>query len=211
VNGRPFIFPVAAFDSAGTAYFVWSEDPDAPTQADLPVYETSRVVAIPRVLLSASRDKGLTWSAPVAVSDPSVPALMPWIAAGDAGRVVIAWYQGTAPTPANRLPNLFDVMVGMSTTADQEAPVFALAKVTESPNHIGAFCTEGLFCSLSGGDRSMLDFFEVRILPDGSPVLAFAADDDARMARVKVFATRMTEGTSMYETPRTLGNATASG
>lgn len=196
VNGRPFIFPIAAFDAAGTAYFVWSEDRDAPQQNAV-ILEGGRVVSIPTVYLSASGDKGLTWSEPIALSTPGVPAIFPWISAGDAGRVVVAWYEGRQPIPSNRLPNVFDVKVAMSTTADQAEPVFVVAQANEEPVHVGSFCTEGLACSLSGGDRSLLDFFEVRILPDGAPVVAWAADDTAKMARVKVFTTRMDTGTPL--------------
>jgi hypothetical protein len=195
VNGRPFIFPIAAVDAAGTLYVVWSADENQPP-VDEPV---NRAVSIPTVYLATSNDHGDTWSAPLALSTPGVPALFPWIAAGDAGRVVIAWYEGAAPIPSNRLPNAFHVMAAVSVTADTDAPVFETVQVSRDYHHIGAFCTEGLACSLSGGDRSMLDFFEVRILPDGSAVLAYAADGDARMASVKVFATRMTTGTPLIE------------
>lgn len=200
VNGRPFIFPIATFDANGTAYFVWSEDPDAPQQ-DLVLIEGGRVVSIPTAYMVVSHDQGLTWGEPVSLSTPGVPALFPWIAAGDAGRVVVAWYEGQRPIPSNRVPNLFDVKVAMSVTADMPEPEFLVTQVNDEPVHVGAFCTEGLACTLTGGDRSMLDFFEVRILPDGSPVLAWAGDDSAKMARVKVFATRMDGGTSLLAAP----------
>lgn len=195
VNGRPFIFPIAAFDSAGTAYFVWSEDPDAP-QANA-VVEAGRIVSIPSVYIVASHDQGLTWSEPVMLSTPGVPAIFPWVAAGAPGRVVVTWYEGREPIPSNRLPNVFDVKVAMSTTADAAEPGYVVAQANDEPVHVGAFCTEGLACSLTAGDRSLLDFFEVRILPDGAPVLAWAADDTVKQARVKVFATRMDTGTSL--------------
>lgn len=195
VNGRPFIFPIATFDSKGTAYYVWSEDKTAP-DANVGV-EAGRIVSIPTVYVSTSRDQGLTWGEPLALSTPGVPALFPWISAGDAGRVVIAWYEGQQPTPANRLPNVFDVKVAMSTTADAAEPKYVVAKANRDPVHVGAFCTEGLMCSLSGGDRSMLDFFEVRLLNDGSPVLAWAADDTVKMGRVQVYASKMETGTRL--------------
>lgn len=194
INGRPYIFPIASFDAAGTAYLVWAEDPAAP---DVPaaIVEPGRIVGIPSVFLTVSHDKGLTWSEPTQLSSPGMPALFPWIAAGKAGRVVVAWYEAQQPVPANRLPNVFDVKVAMSTTADMAEPTFAFAQVNDEPVHVGAFCTEGLACSLTGGDRSMLDFFEVRLTTDGKPVLAWAADDTVKMGRVKVFASVMDVGT----------------
>lgn len=197
VNGRPFIFPITAFDAGGTAYLVWSEDPTAPQQ-DAVLLEAGRIVSIPNVFLAVSHDKGLTWEEPLMLSTPGVPALFPWIATGAAGRVVIAWYEGQQPIPSNRVPNAFDVKVAVSTTGDKEAPEYAIAQVNDGPVHIGSFCTEGLACSLSGGDRSMLDFFEVRLTKEGAPVLAWAADDTVKMGRVKVFASVMETGTLLY-------------
>lgn len=193
VNGRPFIFPIATFDDAGTAYFVWSEDPQAPP-VDEPV---NRWLSIPSVFMSVSHDKGASWSEPIMLSTPDVPAVFPWVAAGAPGRVVVAWYEGELSLPSGRTPNEWHVTVAMSTTADLAEPAFATARPHPEAVHVGALCTEGLFCSLTGGDRSMLDFFEVRILDDGSPVVAYAADADARMATVKVFTTRMEAGTPL--------------
>jgi hypothetical protein len=194
VNGRPYIFPVAVFDQNGTAYLVHAADPaNVLGPADLAV-EVSRTVAVPHVYLQVSHDKGLTWTPPRMLSSPDVPAFFPWIDAGAPGRVVIAWYEAQQPIPANRVPNVFDVKVALSSTADQGDAKFEIGQANVDPVHIGAFCTEGAACTLTGGDRSMLDFFEVRVHPDGSAVLAYAADDTVKQARIKVFATKMTGG-----------------
>jgi hypothetical protein len=193
VNNRPFIFPIAAFDANGTAYLLWSEDPAAP-----PVEEPAgRWTSIPSVYLSVSRDQGDTWSEPRMLSTPGVPAVLPWMAAGKAGRVVVVWYEATLPAPSGRTPNEWYVKAAMSTTADRDDATFATALADPEPVHVGPFCTEGSACSLTGGDRSMLDFFEVRLLDDGSPVLAYAKDADVRMATIEVWTTRMIEGTSL--------------
>lgn len=193
VSGRPYIFPIAAFDNAGTAYLVYSTDPDSLAMLDTAA-EVSRIAAVPHVYLQVSHDRGETWTPPLMLSDPDVPALFPWVDAGAAGRVVIAWYEAQQPVPANRLPNVFDVKVAVSSTADQPKPTFAIGQPNTQPVHIGAFCTEGAACTLTGGDRTMLDFFEVRVHPDGSAVVAWAADDEVKQARIKVFAAKMTSG-----------------
>ena len=193
VNGRPYIFPVTAFDANGTAYLVFAADPDALSAVDVQV-EASRVVAKPHVYLQVSHDKGASWTPPRMLSPPDVPAFFPWIDAGAAGRVVVAWYQAQEPVPANRLPNVFDVKVALSGNADQKDATFAVGQANTSPVHVGAFCTEGAACTLTGGDRSMLDFFEVRVHPDGGAVLAWTADDAVKQARVHVFAAKMSGG-----------------
>lgn len=196
-----YIFPVAAVDAAGNVYVVWAEDPDNPVPApDLPYgygFAVPRTAARPHVYLSVSRDGGATFSEPRLLSSGDRPAVFPWIAAGAEGRVVVAWYDAVLPNPSDRTPNAWNVAVAMSTTADAAEPVFETAFATPRPLHLGSICTSGLFCSLTAGDRSLLDFFEVNILPDGSPVLAFVGDHPVKMGMVKVYATRMTEGTPL--------------
>lgn len=193
-----YIFPVAAVDAAGNVYVVWSEDRDAPSHPDERVDPfVSRPAARPRVHLAVSRDGGASFSEPLLLSSPDRPAVFPWIAAGDEGRVAVVWYDAALPTPGDRLPNVWNVAVAMSVTADEDEPVFETAFATPEPIHVGSICTMGAFCTVTGGDRSRLDFFEVRILPDGSPVLAYVADGDVPLGTAKVFATRMTEGTKL--------------
>lgn len=192
-NTDTFDFPIAAVDSAGTVYVTYNTDP---TSHYTVLFEG--ITSVPQVFLVASKDGGLTWTKPVAVSPKGIPAMFPWMAAGSAGRVVIAWYEGTLGTPSDRTPNAWHVAVAISLDADQAKPTFQETYVSENVNHVGGICLEGLLCNLSGGDRSLLDFFEVRILPDGSPVLAFAGDSTAYQAFTAVYATRMTSGPSLY-------------
>lgn len=192
---RAWIFPGVAVDSAGTVYALWSADPD---QLILP-NEAGRHVAVPTVFLSVSTDHGITWSAPRAISAPGMDAIFPWIVAGDAGRVAIAWYEGVSPTPGSRLPNVWNVKVAMSTTADLPDAEFVTVTVNTVPIHLGGLCAEGGGCFSTAGDRTLLDFFEIRALPDGSPILAYAADGLAPQASIRVMASRMIDGTSLYE------------
>jgi hypothetical protein len=190
-----FDFPITTVDAAGTAYVVWNYDPNAPP-VGLPLFGP-RPLVVPQVFLSTSKDHGVTWSKPALISPAGKPALFPWAVAGDAGRLAVAWYEGTAPTPSDRTPNVWHAAVAMSTSADAEKPAFKESFVSEQPNHVGPICTEGSFCTLTGADRSLLDFFEIRLLPDGSPVLAFVGDNDVHQATVKIYATRMTDGTKL--------------
>jgi hypothetical protein len=186
-------FPIVAVDAAGTAYLVFSHDPRIPGGG-----WPGHPVGTPSVFVATSRDEGLHWSAPVAVSPPGVPAVFPWIVAGSAGRIAVAWYEGQLPTPGERVPNLWHVAVALSLDADQAAPAFEEVDASGGINHAGAICTWGIGCTASGGDRSMLDFFEMRLLSDGHPVLAFAGDTPAYQAFVSIYATRMVSGPSLY-------------
>lgn len=187
LEGAPMIFPVAALDAAGTLYVVWADGGPA-----LPSWHT----AMPSVWLAASQDAGATWTAPRQLSTSGVPALFPWVDAGAPGRVVVAWYEATDPLPLGA-PNTWHVAAAVSTTADLAEPVWKGARVTPEPIHVGNICPGGGGCTRPVEDRSLLDFFEVRILPEGGIVLAFAGDGDLRAATTHVYATRMIEGTPL--------------
>ncbi|MHB8585051.1 MAG: sialidase family protein [Thermoplasmatota archaeon] len=194
------IFPVMTADTAGTLYLAYSADPNSPTNAlsaDPTGLSQNGWLDQSQVFVSVSHDHGATWSKPMAVSPAGHTAIFPWVTAGAPGRVAVAWYEGTLGTPNERLPDVWHVAVAMSTTADAASPTWKSSFVSETPNHIGSICTQGGLCLLTGGDRSLLDFFEMRLLPDGSPVLAFSADAPVRIATAQVQATRMTNGTSL--------------
>jgi hypothetical protein len=185
---EPYGMLVAAFDDAGTAYLAWSADPSVPT--DRLDYLTTHNLGIPSIHLATSHDGGATWSKPRAVSPQGVPAVMPWLVAGAPGRVGLAWYQGDLPVPGERVPDVWRVNVAVGSGADGDAPSFTVATVG-GPNHLGPICTQGLFCT---SDRSLLDFFQLAIRPDGGLVVAYAADADAHGVATRVMAARSDVG-----------------
>lgn len=187
-------FPIAAVDNAGTVYVVFASSGLDPTGQ----YSVDRLANTPSIYLVVGTDHGHNWTKPVAISKPGVPAVFPWIVAGDAGRVAVVWYEGTLPAPLAAY-NEWHAVLAMSTTADLAKPVFKSAPLTSEPNHVGQICVVGSGCLSPAQDRSLLDFFEVRLLPDGSPVVAFVKDNDVKGLTVKVMVTRMTDGTKLLE------------
>ncbi|MGH2670219.1 MAG: sialidase family protein, partial [bacterium] len=197
VGQRGHIFPVAAVDGGGIVYVVYARDEEAPTPAPDLVFETDRGLEHPDVYLQVSTDKGATWSAPLKLNGDGTTAVFPWIAAGDRGRVVVAWYENPLGTPPH--VGQWFTTAAISVDADSDGPRFATTRVSEEPAHTGQFCTSGGACVLTGQDRTMLDFFEVAIHPDGYPVLTWAADSDVRRATISVYASKMTEGSRLLE------------
>ncbi|MHB8632602.1 MAG: sialidase family protein [Thermoplasmatota archaeon] len=193
VAGLPegHIFPVAGIDSNGTAYIVWASDPNAP--ADPTPTAAGRSAQTPRVFLAVSHDAGVTWSPPQQLNAPGTSAIFPWLVAGGPGRVAATWYENALGTPL-RVGGPWRVMMAVSTDADRAKGDFRTAVVTPNPIRIGPICTDGGGCTTDGGDRSLLDFFEVDLHPDGYPVLAWAQDGDRPHVRVDVAASRMTGG-----------------
>src|ERR671931_215117 len=45
------------------------------------------------------------------------------------------------------------------TSAATKKPTIAQQRFTEKPMHYGQICNQGIVCSVSGGDRTMADFF----------------------------------------------------
>jgi len=162
------VFPVTAFDANGTLYLAYAAD-KAPQVPPVSPSDT-RPLETPSVYLHVSHDKGLTWTPAVQVNAPGTSAWFPWIAAGAQGKVVLTWYQNDKGLPRYAADEVYATM-GISLDADYAAPRFVTAHVTADPIHKGPECRELPPCS-----RSLLDFFQVAIPPDGHPVLAFASD-----------------------------------
>lgn len=128
------IFPSLAVDqTTGTVYAVWSDGHD--------------------VWMSSSPAGGTSWSTAKVVSDINT-ALMPWVAAR-ANKVDIVYYGSTAAQDdPNSVWNVYDAQsTDSGVTFDQNL-------VSNTPNRVGAVCTEGTGCA-GGVNRELLDLFEV--------------------------------------------------
>jgi hypothetical protein len=132
------------------------------------------------VLFSVSRDRGLHWSIPVRVNGPgSETAVMPWVAAGKAGDVAIAWYgaEGAFTPTAAPASARWYVWAARSVNAASRTPRFETVRVSETPVRFGPLCLKGPSCQDEEGnpaDERMLDFFEIAIAPDGAVVAAYS-------------------------------------
>lgn len=131
------IFPSMTVDqTTGTVYAVWA---DSQT-----------------VWVSSSTDHGKTWGAPVDVSTGPTglaTTLMPWVAARD-GKVDVVFYGSTgAQDSSTSVWNVYDSQLnGGSWSIDN--------LVSNSPNRVGAVCTQGSACA-GNVNRELLDLFEV--------------------------------------------------
>ncbi|MDQ3407784.1 MAG: hypothetical protein M3472_06465 [Chloroflexota bacterium] len=159
-QGRPDnIFPSIAQDKAGNLYAAWTE---------AGTYNT---------YYSYSTDSGTTWSPKVQVNrDDVFSTVLPWIDAGDDGRVAISFYgsviDGNPQLGSFRGP--WDVYVNTVTNAhslpaDPNDKAVSQTKVTTHPIHWNSICLSGLGCSLTNppGDRTLLDLFQVKHDPEG--------------------------------------------
>jgi photosystem II stability/assembly factor-like uncharacterized protein len=168
------IFSSLALDSAGGLYLVWAEStsplPPAPHQPTM------------AILLSHSEDQGTTWSDPVRASpDGDFSAVFPWVVAGAPGHVAVGYYGTANLTLPDDAPDgtFWHPTVSFSSDARSPTAVFTAARATPTPNHKGPICTGGTGCS-SG--RTLGDFFEVAMQPDGKVAIVWADDTGSAQA-----------------------------
>ncbi len=162
------IFPAGDIDAAGNIYVAWSMN-NARTN------EFS-------IWFASSHDGGKTFYGPFPVSSGALAAdetaVLPWVAAGDNGRVNIVYYKTTAVGDPNTLPRLPDpnapswqVMFSQTMNGQSREPVFTTVQASDHVIHRGAISTGGL---IGSSDRSLLDYFEVNNGPDGLANIIFA-------------------------------------
>ncbi|HUR69602.1 MAG TPA: sialidase family protein [Candidatus Thermoplasmatota archaeon] len=172
--GSTTLFPAVAVDAAGVIYMAWS----AKSNADLG-YE---------ILVTQSADGGNTWDSAKPLSTVGHTAIFPWIVAGDAGRVAVAWFDGRTPVNQGMSPDLASVaewVVEVAYTQQGQTGLRSNWAVTDATPviHRGPICTMGTACFPVSNpvalNRALLDFFEMTTTPSGDIVLAFAADPGA--------------------------------
>ena len=170
------IFPSGDVDSAGNVYAVWSNvsaRPNATIGAD-PATTWD-------IWFASSHDGGKNFYGPFKISSGTGTAVFPWIAAGDGGKVDIAWYQANNPAPPlvsdptspaeltggpNNMPagTFWNVMFAQSLNANTREPSFTVVQASDNPMHRGRISIGG---TTGSSDRSLADYFNVYIGPDG--------------------------------------------
>jgi hypothetical protein len=187
-------FPAMAIDKAGNLYAVWSQAPTDPT--------TGKITGDTLLKYTYSTDEGTHWSTPKTVPTPGLHNnVFAWPAAGDNGRVDIAWY-GTAAT-ANPNDPCGSNQVTCGNTADEQCPggpdsttdgIWSLY-MTQTRNGHSASPTfnapilagehpihRGTIQTILGhqcGDRTLGDFLQMRVGSRGEAHIAYADSNNA--------------------------------
>ena len=153
------IFADIAVDSAGNVYSVFPDNLAAPDHFD--------------IWFSHSSDKAASWSAPVKVNSDKGTHFFPWIAAGSAGRVDFIWLNSPDYTPTDAELSPWYVTFAQTTNGTAMEPKFNQTSESSSVMHVGGICTNGIFCSLSGGNRDLADSISIAIDRGGSAGLVW--------------------------------------
>jgi hypothetical protein len=179
-------FPTLGIDHAGNLYAVWEQAPQ----------DTSNCTITGDTLLkySYSVNEGKTWSTPITVPTPGLHNnVFAWVAAGDNGRVDIAWYgTATAADPDNATcgTNLGHIGGPDSTTNG----IWSLYVVQTLNGHAGSptftapilagehYVHKGTIQTVLGGqcgDRTLGDFLQLRVGSRGEAQIAYADSNNA--------------------------------
>ncbi len=194
-------FATIARDSAGYLYVTFTAGPldhASSTDPNFGALTAPEQIYVVHSLEPAPADPSqVTWSAPERVSGSGISAgtnTFPWIVAGSAGRVDVAWYHttevsepgtcasGTGTCTLYGAANLsnaeWSVQMGQSLDADAASPSYTVVPVSETFIKHGQICTNGLGCT-TGGDRSLGDFLQVTIDRHGAALVSYVFDTSA--------------------------------
>ena len=123
-----------------------------------------------------STNHGQTFSAPVQVSQGTDTAVMPWLAAGDGGKIDLVYYQATGysgnpETAPSSVP--WKVVMAQSLAASSARPAFTYTTVNPVVHH-GGVCEGGALCT---GNRDLYDDFGVEASPTTGLASIIYSDD----------------------------------
>ena len=181
------VFPVLSVDRAGNLYAVWSQGAGV-------------------INMVTSTDRGDTWSQPKRVSPPTMTGtiIMPWVVAGDPGRVAVTWYRGSMAGNPNSLANEWTIHMAESVNALGAAPAFQTAQVSQNVIHRGEICLEGTLCDAQGRDRSFLEYPSIDMDSKGAAVIVYN-DNTNQSEGPYVMLARQATGPSLLASVGTLG------
>ena len=171
VAGGTAGFATADVDNAGNVYVAWADSADYHTWlASLPAADVANCnQSITDVENTSDGEPTVQpgFTTPLQMDRDAVrTTVFPWVAAGGApGRVAVAFYGTTQDGDPNTsaFKGAWDVYVSQTTNAfaSTTAPNVGQVKATTHPFHYDSICLNGLGCDISGGDRSLADFFAI--------------------------------------------------
>jgi hypothetical protein len=159
------LFPAAAVDRSGNVFVAVSDRTD--------------------VLVLHSTDRGATWSAPVKVNRQPGAAVLPWIAAGGDGGVVVAWFGASTLDPGANADR-WQVFAAESLDSLAPSPTYRTFTVSDHVVHTGPICAGpvGDRGPCQGEGRALGDYFQVALDPDGVANLAWSDDSVGAPSRI---------------------------
>jgi hypothetical protein len=153
------IFATLAVDLGGNVYSVFPDNITASDHFD--------------IWFSHSSDKAQTWSAPAKVDSDKGTHYFPWVAGGSNGRVDFIWLNSPDYTPTDAEQSPWWTFFAQTTNGTSATPKFNQTSASSSVMHVGGICTNGIFCTVSGGNRDLADSISIAIDRGGSAALVW--------------------------------------
>jgi hypothetical protein len=125
------------------------------------------------IWFSHSSNKGVLWSSLVKVNNDGGTNYFPWIAAGSTGRVDFVYLHSPDSAPSDAKQSSWYTKFAQTTNGTAAAPKFAVTSASSGIMHVGGICTNGIFCSVSGGNRDLADSISIAIDRGGSAALVW--------------------------------------
>lgn len=158
------IFPVLAVDDAGGLHLAWSEETDGAYH----VWAASRA--------------GERWGEPRRVSGSEGTHVLPWMVAGAAGRVAIAWYATDAEGDPNDAAAMKGAQWHVHVAHTENGERWVATRATTDSIHEGTVSTRGAGAAASqdAPDWSLGDMLTLALAPDGRVHVAFTLGTEGR-------------------------------
>jgi hypothetical protein len=190
-------FPNLAIDRAGNLFAVWQQAPVV--NCGPGCFNQGDVVGDTLLYWSSSTDGGDTWTPPVQIPTPGLHQnVLSWAAAGDAGRVDVAWYGSDAPTAGIRgpdsSPGLYGVYLTQTLNGTNPAPTFT--PPTRASGHHIHNSTMFTLIGRQTGNRALGDFLQMRIGTQGEAIIAYG-DTTNRNRLAHAMVVRQNGGSSV--------------
>jgi hypothetical protein len=183
-------FTKVFLDRKGNVYATW-------------VQGNKTMMAVSQAAAGANKTAPATgWSEPVQVSaGPVNISIFSDGVAGDPGRVAILYYGTTAKaaTPDDVKPGQggWYPYVAVSTDALAKHPTFHQTRIAHRINQDDNICTAGTACAATGGNRNLLDYFDLSLDKQGHLGFVWTDTNNAtKMGFIKV--ARQASGPSLY-------------
>lgn len=159
-------------DDAGGLYLTYDDDPRADgTEGGCNGDQTPLANSIRYVY---SPDLGRTWKPPVTVARPTGRRVFwPWLAAGEKGRINVAWYETDKVVDLACQNADISVKTATVTGAHTDNPTFVTVDPIGRPiSQNSNICQSGTTCVATGEDRRLGDFFTNAINEQGCVMIA---------------------------------------
>jgi len=147
------------------------------------------------IWFSHSSDRAQTWSTPVKANSDKGTHFFPWVAAGSTGRVDFIWLNSPDETPSDAEQSPWYVTFAQTTSGTAATPKFSQSSAS-SVMHVGGICTNGIFCSVTDGNRDLADSISIAIDRGGSAALVWTVQASILNGPTHITYACVTAGTS---------------